>query len=211
MVVWLLLSVVCTWNSPALRWLWFARSHRGLVTHWRVQHNLLYHLAINGVVSFCLLLLMAGYCPFYSLGGFQFGDIIKVLLCTFLHMSFSEHLYWMDILLGDILRGDLAAVVGVCVCLVAQLCPTRATPWTVTCQAPLSMGFSRQEYWCGFPFLFPGDLPNPGIEPRSPALQADSLPTELQGKPCHRVWLRSTSVDARSWSSWEHKRDPQQH
>ena len=53
------------------------------------------------------------------------------------------------------------------------------TPWTVTCQAPLSMGFSRQEYWSGLPFPSPGDLPNPGIEPRSPALQADSLPTEV--------------------------------
>ena len=51
------------------------------------------------------------------------------------------------------------------------------------CQAPLSTGFSRQEYWNGMPFPSPGHLPNPGIEPRSPALQADSLPTELQGKP----------------------------
>ena len=58
-----------------------------------------------------------------------------------------------------------------------------ATLWTVAHQAPLSMGFSRQEYWTGLPFPSPGDLPDPGIEPRSPALQADSLPTELQGKP----------------------------
>ena len=63
--------------------------------------------------------------------------------------------------------------------LVAKLCPTLATPWTIAHQAPLSMGFSRQEYWSGLPFPSPGDLPNPGIEPRSPALQADSLPTEL--------------------------------
>ena len=54
------------------------------------------------------------------------------------------------------------------------------TPWTVACQAPLFMGFSRQEYWIGLPFPSPGDLPDPGIEPRSPALQVDSLPTELQ-------------------------------
>ena len=66
---------------------------------------------------------------------------------------------------------------------VAKLCPTLVTPWTVAHQAPLSMGFSRQEYWSGLPFPPPGDLPNPGIKPRSPALQADSLPTELQGKP----------------------------
>ena len=64
--------------------------------------------------------------------------------------------------------------------LVGKLCLTFATPWTVACQAPLSMGFSRQEYWSEWPFPSPGDLPNPGIKPRSPALQADSLPTELQ-------------------------------
>ena len=57
-----------------------------------------------------------------------------------------------------------------------------ATPWTVACQAPPSMGFSRQEYWSGLPFPSPGDLPNPGIEPKSPALQADSLPSEPTGK-----------------------------
>ena len=58
-----------------------------------------------------------------------------------------------------------------------------ATPWTVACQAPLSMGFSRQGYWSGLPFPSPSDLPNPGIEPGSPALQADSLLSEPPGKP----------------------------
>ena len=48
-----------------------------------------------------------------------------------------------------------------------------ATPWTVACQPPRSMGFSRQEYWSGMPFPSRGDLPNPGIEPRPPALHAD--------------------------------------
>ncbi len=57
------------------------------------------------------------------------------------------------------------------------------TPWTVTRQAPLSMRFPRQEYWSGLPFPSPGDLPNPGIEPGSPALQADALPSEPPGKP----------------------------
>ena len=52
------------------------------------------------------------------------------------------------------------------------------TPWTVAHQAPLSMGFSRQEYWSGLPFPSPGDLPNPDIEPGSSGLQADSLPSE---------------------------------
>ena len=57
------------------------------------------------------------------------------------------------------------------------------TPWTAAHQAPLSMGFSRQEYWGGLPRPPPGDLPNPGIKPRSPALQADSFPSEPPGKP----------------------------
>ena len=60
-----------------------------------------------------------------------------------------------------------------CMCLVAQF----VNPWTVVCQAPLSKGFSWQEYWNGLPFLHPGDLPDPGIKPKSPASpdwQADS-------------------------------------
>ena len=56
------------------------------------------------------------------------------------------------------------------------------TPWTVACQAPLSMEFSRQEYWSGFPFPSPGDLPDQGFKPRSPALQAGSLLPEPPGK-----------------------------
>ena len=60
------------------------------------------------------------------------------------------------------------------------------TLWTVACQAPLSIGFSRQEYWSELPFPSPGNLPNPGTEPAStvsPAPQADSLPAESSGKP----------------------------
>ena len=57
-----------------------------------------------------------------------------------------------------------------------------ATLWTVAHQAPLSMGFTRQEYWSGLPFPSPGDFPNPGIEPRSPTLQADALTSEPPGK-----------------------------
>ena len=56
------------------------------------------------------------------------------------------------------------------------------TPWTIVCQAPLSVGFTRQEYWSGLPFPSPGDLSDPGTEPGSPELQADSLPTEPPGK-----------------------------
>ena len=57
------------------------------------------------------------------------------------------------------------------------------TPWTVAYQAPPFMGFSRQEHWSGLPFPSPGDLPDPGIEPRSSALQTGALPSELPGKP----------------------------
>ena len=69
-----------------------------------------------------------------------------------------------------------------------------ATPWAVAYQASPSMGFSRQEYWSGLPFPSPGDLPHPGIEPRSLALQADALPSELPGKPpphsLHNFYIR---------------------
>ena len=69
-----------------------------------------------------------------------------------------------------------------------------AIPWTVAYQAPLSMEFSRQEYWSGLPFSSPGDLPDRGIKPGSPALQADALPSELPGKPyvmlLHTIMLK---------------------
>ena len=65
------------------------------------------------------------------------------------------------------------------------------TPWTVAHQAPRSMGFSRHEYWSGVPLPSPGDLPGPGIEPRSPALLADALPSELPAEAADRkqVWF----------------------
>ena len=61
----------------------------------------------------------------------------------------------------------------------AKLCPTVVTPWTAAHQAPLSMGFSKQRYWSELTFPSPEDLTDPGIEPGSPTLQADSLLTEL--------------------------------
>ena len=84
------------------------------------------------------------------------------------------------------------------------------TPWTVAHQAPLSMGFSRQEYWSGLPFPSPGDLPGPGMEARSPALQADSLPSESTEKPNNNtpVLLPGKSHGQRSlvgYSPWGHK------
>ena len=67
----------------------------------------------------------------------------------------------------------------------------RRTPWTITLQAPLSMGFSRQEYWSGQPFPSPGDFPNPRIEPRSLALQAVSLP----------IWATREAQTSTNWGS----------
>ena len=66
--------------------------------------------------------------------------------------------------------------------LVTQPCPILCDPWTVAHQDPLSMEFSRQEYWSGYPFPSPGDLPDPGIKPKSRALPADSLSSETSGK-----------------------------
>ena len=65
------------------------------------------------------------------------------------------------------------------------------TPWTVARQSPLSLRFPRQEYWNGLPFFSPGDLPNPGIETRSPALQADSVRSEPPGKNVHFFGMKS--------------------
>ena len=70
-----------------------------------------------------------------------------------------------------------------------------ATPWTVAYQASPSMGFPRQEYWSGLPFPSPGDLPDPGIEPRSPTLEADTLTSEPPGKP--KIWCKWTSLQNR--------------
>ena len=77
-----------------------------------------------------------------------------------------------------------------------------ATPWTEARQAPPSMGFFKQEYWNGLPFPSPGDLPDPGIKPASPAWQADSLPSELPGKlPRCVVQSNADKVPASS-GSW---------
>ena len=70
-----------------------------------------------------------------------------------------------------------------------------ATPWTVAYQAPPSMGFSRQEYWSGVPLPSPGDLPYPGIEPWSPAFQADALTSEPPGKPLYFFLISIFSSD----------------
>ena len=76
----------------------------------------------------------------------------------------------------------VSVCVCVCVCVSLSHVQLFATSWTVARQAPLSLGFSRKENWSGLSFPYPGDLPNPGIEPRSPSLQVDSLPSEPTGK-----------------------------
>ena len=74
-----------------------------------------------------------------------------------------------------------------------QLC---VIPWTVAYQALLSIEFSKQEQWSGLPFPHPEDLPDPGIEPRSPALQADALPSEPPGKPVKKSGNCSVTSDS---------------
>ena len=84
-----------------------------------------------------------------------------------------------------------------------------ATPWTVARQAPLCLEFSRQEYWSGLPFSSPADLPDPGIEPGSPALQAGSLPSEPPGKPKSRKpeYLRVVSSQGKGKTGQKLNRD----
>ena len=82
--------------------------------------------------------------------------------------------------------------------LVAKSCLTLATPRTEARQAPLSVGFSRQEYCSGLPFPSPGDLPDPRIEHGSPALQADSLPAELRLLLVHIIYLFNLPPEAPS-------------
>ena len=70
-----------------------------------------------------------------------------------------------------------------------------AIPWTVAHQVPLSMEFSRQEYWSGLPFPSPGDLPNPEMKPASPALLADFLTLSHLGNPIYIIWFRHISLE----------------
>ena len=74
-----------------------------------------------------------------------------------------------------------------CACVVTQSCPTLVNPWTVALQTPLLMGFSRQKYWSGLPFPSPWNLPDQGIEHRSPTLQMEPLMSETQGNPQYLV------------------------
>ena len=92
---------------------------------------------------------------------------------------------------------------------VTQSCPTLCNPWTVAHQAPPSMGFSRQEYWRGLPFPSLGDLPDPGIEPRSPTLQADALTSAPPGKPLNtRIQVLTSKISREERKpGWKKKRE----
>ena len=86
---------------------------------------------------------------------------------------------WSPTLQADSLPSEPPEALIHGVCAVLSRVQLFATPWTVALQPPLSIEFSRQEYWSGLPFLSQEDLPDPGIKPRSPTLQADSLPSEV--------------------------------
>ena len=105
------------------------------------------------------------------------GDMCPVFLYFLLHenngISFCGDM-------KELTQSSVCVCVCVCVCVVVS---NSLQPHTLAHQAPLSMEFPRQEYWSGLPFPSPGDLPDPRIEPMSPALQPDALLSELGGKP----------------------------
>ena len=103
----------------------------------------------------------------------------KGFLDCFLKIFIGVQLVYTVVLVSGIQQSELATYIYTHVCVHAQLLQLCLT----LCHAPLSMGFSRQEYWSGFPCIPPGDLPNPGIKPGSPALQVDSLPLSHEGDP----------------------------
>ena len=119
---------------------------------------------------------------------------------------------WLQIILFSLIKSGTRLwsepalqpqYVCVCVCVYPRMhacmlsCVWLVTQWTVVLQTPLSMEFSSQEYWSGFPFLIPGDLPNLGIEPGSPVLQVNSLPSEPRGSPSATIDSHLPSGDRR--------------
>ena len=103
-------------------------------------------------------------------GKLDVAPVLMLLIC----MDWKNHL-----------SPSFSALFCVCAYSCVQLF---TTPWIIACQAPLSVEFSRQEYWSGLPFLSPEDLPDPRIEPRSPTMQTYCLPSEPPGKPPAIFW-----------------------
>ena len=117
----------------------------------------------------------------------------KVALCiTSTSIVQSSYFLYLSIFVQ---RGDLGPDFFVCCAQLLSRASLLATPWTVTLQAPLSVGFSRQEYWSWLPCPPPGALPNSGIKPRSPASQVDSLLSEPPGKPLFYVLKATQYID----------------
>ena len=124
-----------------------------------------------------------------SLPGSSVHGIPQVRILEWVAIPFSGGSSWPGVTPGSpalqadsIIWAPGKRHICVCCCCCAQTCP-----WTAARQAPPWVGFSKQEYWSGLPCPPPGNLPNPGIEPRSPTLQADSLPSEPPGKPAINI------------------------
>ena len=156
---------------------WFLHSLSSLFTWFSINYMLCFYSFLPGIY------VKGSHCDWSRLslgqGAWQGWEENRRIWCNIIWgrgQSVADHtgpcktLWWFYLLCGKCWKWKCYSLSRV------QLF---VTPWTVARQAPLSMGFSRQEYWRGLPFLSPGDPPDPGIEPGSPALQADSLPTEL--------------------------------
>ena len=120
------------------------------------------------------------------------------------HQKTTEKDKWVQLWRSNSHDGD--RLWGYAVCEVtSDVSSSFATPWTVACQAPLFMGFSRQEYWSGLTCPPPGDLPDPGIKPRSPPLQADSLPSEPLGRQIRGMQTKEKKGrnNGREWEGGE--------
>ena len=154
---------------------------------------------ISNLVRFTQTFLIVVCCCLVS-GVWLFVNPWPVACQALLSMGFSRQEYWSELPFpspGDLLEPGietLSPALQVDSLLLSRnsytkwkvkvkSCPTLCDPWTVAHQAPQSMGFSRQEYWSRLLFLSPGNLPDPGIELRSPAFQADALTSEPPGKP----------------------------
>ena len=118
----------------------------------------------------------------------------KSVSYTYIHTVFSLMVYHkvLNRVPCAIQKDTVAYPSCICAGLVLSRVQLFATLWTVAHQAPL-WGFFRYDYWSGLPWLSPGDLPNPGTEPRSPILQADSLPSEPPGNPTNTRGARGSS------------------
>ena len=135
---------------------------------------------LRKVLLLCLVYLQEHLYPKTNSCTFESGGCVRIIITMYVRVGKSrerkQSKYW---------RQENGLINHGCCCLVAKLCPTLYDP--MDCSPPgSSLGFPRQQYWGGLPFVSPGDLPNPGIKPASPALQ-NSFPLNHQGSPCYMV------------------------